>query len=203
MPSTGSVTAWIRQLKAGRRNAIQKLWEGYFRRLVAVARKKLQGAPRQEADEEDVALSAFNSFCRCAEEGRFAQLDDRDDLWQLLVLVTVRKALNQRRRALSPGQGGGKVQNASALPALDPDVDGPLFAQQIGREPTPHFVAEMVDNCRRLLDQLDNDQLRLVAVWKMEGYTNEEIAGKLDRSLSRVEGKLRLIRRIWAKEIAS
>ena len=202
MSSAGSVTSWIRQLKAGQRNAIQKLWEGYFQRLVGLARKKLQGVPRQEADEEDVALSAFKSFCRCAEQGRFPQLADRDDLWQLLVLITVRKASNRRRHALSPKQGGGKVRHASALPGLDPTLDGPLFAEQIGREPTPEFAAEMVENCGRLLDQLGSDQLRRVAVWKMEGCTNQEIAGKLDRSLSRVENKLRIIRSIWANEVA-
>jgi DNA-directed RNA polymerase specialized sigma24 family protein len=193
------VTSWIGQLKAGRRTVIQKLWESYFRRLVGLARKKLQGVPRQVADEEDVALSAFKSFCRCAEEGRFAKLADRDDLWQLLVLVTVRKALNQRRHAISAGQGGGKVVHASALSG--PDVDGPLFEKQISREPSPQFAAQIADNCRRLLDLLGDDQLRQIAIWKMEGYTNEEIACMLDRSLSSVERKLGMIRRIWDKEL--
>jgi DNA-directed RNA polymerase specialized sigma24 family protein len=203
MSSVGSVTSWIRQLKAGERNTIQNLWEEYFSRLVQLARKKLQGVPRQKADEEDVALSAFDSFCRCAAEGRFAQLSDRNDLWQLLVLLTIRKACNLRKHALSPKQGGGKVRHASALPGPGSSVDGPLFAEQIGLEPTPAFAAELVDNYRRLLDRLGNDQLRAIAVWKMEGWTNAEIAAKLDRAPSRVESKLRLIRGIWEKEGAS
>ena len=49
---------------------------------------------RRAADEEDVALSAFDSFCRGAEQGRFPQLDGRDDLWHLLVVITVRKKPN-------------------------------------------------------------------------------------------------------------
>jgi len=59
MPSHGSVTAWIGQLRAGDRAAAQPLWQGYFQRLVALARQKLRHAPRGMADEEDVALSAF------------------------------------------------------------------------------------------------------------------------------------------------
>ena len=94
MSSSGSVTAWIDHLRDGDRAAAQPLWEGYFQRLVRLARKKLRGAPRGMADEEDVALSAFDSFCRGAEQGRFPQLFDRDDLWRLLFVITERKAID-------------------------------------------------------------------------------------------------------------
>src|SRR5262245_46060314 len=77
MHSDASVTQWIDGLKAGDPNAAQKLWERYCRRLVGLARKKLRAAPRRAADEEDVALSAFDSFCRGAEQDRFPQLNDR------------------------------------------------------------------------------------------------------------------------------
>src|SRR5436309_2802351 len=109
MPSEGSVTLWIRQLQGGDLAALQKLWEGYFVRMVGLARKKLQGAPRQAADEEDAALSAFHSFHRGVEQGRFPRLLDRDDLWQVLVMLTVRKASNQARFARAEKRGGGRV----------------------------------------------------------------------------------------------
>jgi hypothetical protein len=64
MQSEEPITAWVHQLQAGDAVAAQKLWEGYFGRLVRLARGKLQGTPRRAADEEDVALSAFDSFCR-------------------------------------------------------------------------------------------------------------------------------------------
>src|SRR5262249_32221455 len=83
MPTPGSVTVWIEQLKAGDAAAAAPLWQGYFRRLVGLARQRLGAAPRGVADEEDVALSAFASFCRAAAQGRFPRLDDRDDLWQV------------------------------------------------------------------------------------------------------------------------
>src|SRR3954469_1199717 len=94
MPAAGSVSHWIGRLKEGEGEAVQRLWEGYFRRLVGLVRAKLRSAPRRAADEEDVALSAFDSFCRGAEQGRFPKLEDRDDLWQLLVLIASRKAAN-------------------------------------------------------------------------------------------------------------
>src|SRR3982751_1385339 len=94
MSSEGSITHCIARLKAGDRAAAQPLWEGYCHRLVGLARVRLRAAPRRAADEEDVALSAFDSFCRRAERGQFPRLADRDDLWQLLVVITVRKAAN-------------------------------------------------------------------------------------------------------------
>src|SRR6516225_6362744 len=94
MSSAGSVTDWLGLLKGGDSAAAQRLWEAYFRRLVGLARAKLQGTPRRATDEEDVALSAFDSFCRGAAQGRFPQLLDRLDLWQLLVLLTARKAFD-------------------------------------------------------------------------------------------------------------
>jgi DNA-directed RNA polymerase specialized sigma24 family protein len=199
--STGSVTHWIHQLQAGDQAAFQKLWEGYFRRLVGLARKRLQGAPRAAADEEDVALSAFDSFFRRAREGRFPRLADRHDLWQLLVLIAVRKASNLVKHEGTAKAGGGKVIPASALAAVDGSQEGSLFGAMIGQEPDPALAAQVAEDYRRLLDGLGDANLRRVAVWKLEGHTNEEIATKLGRSLAAVERKLRLIRATWEKEI--
>jgi DNA-directed RNA polymerase specialized sigma24 family protein len=194
----GSVTFWLGRLKAGDPAATQKLWEGYFQRLVRLARGRLQAAPRRAADEEDVALSAFDSFCRGVEEGRFPRLTDRDDLWQLLVLLTARKASNLVRLERRQRRGGGKVMNASAL-AADSE-DGPALANLIGREPEPEFAVQVAEECRRLLARLEDPTLQAIAVWKMEGHTNEEIGDKLGRAVGTVERKLQLIRKIWGTE---
>jgi DNA-directed RNA polymerase specialized sigma24 family protein len=200
MSSAGSITYWIHQLKEGDRAAFQRLWEAYFRRLVGLARARLQGRPRGPADEEDVALSAFDSFFRGAEEGRFPRLLDRDDLWQILVVLASRKAANQAKRERAAKRGGGKVVQASALAAGPGGDEGQAFADLIGREPDPEFAAQVAEECRRLLDRLEDAELRSVAVWKMEGYSNEEIAARLGRSLATVERKLRLIRGTWEQE---
>jgi DNA-directed RNA polymerase specialized sigma24 family protein len=198
MASSRSVSHWIAQLRAGDQVAAQHLWEGYFRRLVGLARGKLQGLPRRAADEEDVALSAFASFCRGVECGRFPQLADRDDLWRLLVTITARKALHLARDERSQKRGGGAVRDEAALcgggrsAAEDAALD-----ELLGHEPTPAFAAQVAEECQRLLDSLGDADLRTIAVWKMEGYTTEEIAAKLRRAPRTVERKLDLIRRRW------
>ena len=198
MSSDGSVTHWIGLLKAGDRGAARPLWERYFRRLVVRARAALRAVPRRAADEEDAALSAFNSFCQGAEDGRFPRLDDRDDLWRLLLTITARKAMHQARREAAARRGGGQVR---AEADLSPDDDGEAaLARVAGDEPTPELAAQVAEECRRLLDKLGDDELRSIAVWQMEGYTVEEISARLGRSARTAARKLAVIRALWRGE---
>jgi DNA-directed RNA polymerase specialized sigma24 family protein len=198
MSSTGDVTALIERLKGGDRGAVQPLWERYFHRLVGLARAKLKGARHPDRDEEDVALSAFDSFCRAAERGRFPRLDDRDDLWQVLAVVTCRKAAdvlgywNRLKRAPECGE--------SALGTPADGAGGERAIEQVaGREPTPEEAAELAEGYRRLVGLLEDERLRNIANWKLEGFTNAEIAAKLGRSEVTVEQNLKLIRAIWTR----
>jgi DNA-directed RNA polymerase specialized sigma24 family protein len=188
MSEAASVTIWIDQLRAGNSLAAQKLWEGYFHRLVGLARGKLRAAPRRGADEEDVALSAFDSFFRGVEGGRFPKLDDRDDLWQVLLMITERKAID-----LLQHEGREKRDWRRNQPASSESGNVELA----GREPDPAFAAQVAEECEKLLTMLADADLRQIAVRKMEGYTNKEIAEELDCSLVTIERRLRLIRREW------
>jgi DNA-directed RNA polymerase specialized sigma24 family protein len=192
-----SVTIWIEQLKAGDVAAATPLWQGYFRRLVGLARQRLGGVPRRVADEEDVALSAFASFCRAVAQGRFPRLDDRDDLWQVLMMLTARKAINLIERECTQKRGGKAV---SAALGCVPDGSGTDALAMPAPGPTPELAAELAEECRLRLEALGDDELRRVVVDKMEGYTNEEIAARRGWSLSKLERKLRLIRKTWERE---
>jgi DNA-directed RNA polymerase specialized sigma24 family protein len=198
MSSMGSVTAWIEQLRAGNRAAAQQIWERYFSRLVGLARTKLRGLRRGAADEEDVALSAFDSFYRGAEQGRFPRLGDRHNLWELLVVITVRKAIDLRQRESRQKRGGGKVAGESALDGpLGPEEGGAGIEQVVGAEPTPELAAQVADEVRRLLGMLPKEEVRSVALLKLEGYTNAEVADRLGCAEATVERRLSLIRSVW------
>jgi DNA-directed RNA polymerase specialized sigma24 family protein len=199
MPTSGSVTHWVGLLKAGDSAAAQPLWERYFHQLVTLARKRLQGTPRRAADEEDVALSAFDSFCRGAELGRFPQLNDRNDLWQLLVMLAARKAVNLIEHERRQKRGGGKVLDEAVLQGTDSAASEPALAQVIGDEPTPEFAAQVAEECERLLNLLGSEELRSIALWKMEGATIAEIAARLGCAPRTVDRKLERIRVIWEK----
>jgi DNA-directed RNA polymerase specialized sigma24 family protein len=201
MSSPGSVTHWINLVKGGDAATMQKLWESYFPRLVGLARKKLRESPRRAADEEDVALSAFDSFCEGAAQGHFPQLADRDDLWHILVTITTRKALQLLRHEQRQKRGGGAVRGESGFhDGAGADSEGAGPEQIIGSEPTPEFAAQAAEEYELLLARLGDAELRKVAVWKMEGYSNQEIADKLGCVTRTVERKLGLIRILWTQE---
>jgi RNA polymerase sigma factor (sigma-70 family) len=191
MSSEGSVTGWIGRLQTGDAEAAQKLWDRYFRHLLGLARKKLHGRILHTADEQDVAASAFASFWQGVRGGRFPDLHDRDNVWGLLIRITTRKALDyvqydQRKR---------RTHEQAELAAEE------LVAEEL----SPEAAAQVAEEFQRLLDGLDDPVLQTIALWKLEGFTNKEIAEKLSqvrRTHERtVERKLERIRAIWSQEI--
>jgi DNA-directed RNA polymerase specialized sigma24 family protein len=196
-----SVTMWIESLKAGDADAAAKLWRRYFEALVRLARDRLRRAPRAVADEEDAALDAFDSFVRGVARGRYPQLDDRDDLWRLLVIITERKALDQAQHERRQKRGGGRVIGMTGPgDAIHPGGASALIADAM---PTPEFAAMIADECRSLLGKLRDDSLRQVALLRMEGYNNEEVADRLGCSLRTIARKIELIRRSWTGDEAT
>ena len=211
----GSISRWVGVLRAGGaaadvpapsedtvEEAARALWGRFFRRMVGLARARLRASRAGDAavDDEDVALSAFESFCAGAARGRFPDLFDRDDLWRLLVVITTRKALSESRRRNRLKRGGGLVRNETDVAALDDEDE--LLALAVGAEPTPETAALVLEEYRRLLDRLADDTLRAVAVWRMEGYGSDEIAAKLGCARRTVARQLALIRTIWRAEDA-
>ena len=196
----GSVTQLIAEVKDGDQQAAQAIWERYFQRLASLARRKLADSPRAAADEEDAALSAFGSMLRGVELGRFKRLDDRDDLWQVLVMLTVRKAINQRNRETAERRGGGRVRGESVFtaPGARGEREREGIAQIVDSLPSPDMLVELEDELRLLFELLDDDQRQMV-LWRLEGHTNREIAQRLERTISWVERKFRLIRQAWIR----
>jgi DNA-directed RNA polymerase specialized sigma24 family protein len=187
MSEQGSVTTWIAALSTGQNEVAQRLWERYFTRMVELARNKLRASVSRAADEEDVALSAFHSFFRAAAEQRFPRLANRDDLWQVLVVLTARKAIDQRKY-----ESRKKRADSSTKPLDDAAIDS-----LVGADPDPAFAALVADEFRALLDRLGDEQLRQIAIHKLEGHTNEEIAANLGCTVRTVGRRLALIRDLW------
>ncbi|MEI8379700.1 MAG: ECF-type sigma factor [Planctomycetota bacterium] len=190
-----SITRWLRQLEAGHDDAAEKLWEAFFQKLVKLAQLRMRTNRHFIADAEDVALSAFASFCRSVENQRFTQLTDRKGLWRLLVSITIHKVMHLHRDQNRLKRGGEFQQSHAGNDA------GSAIDTIISREPTPEFAAEMADQYKRWMTALGNEELVQLAEWKMEGFTNEEIAVKCGRTTRTIERKLALIRKILVHEL--
>lgn len=146
-----------------------------------------------------MARSPSSSLCAGAARGKIPALADRDDLGRLLALITARKVFAQARRGHRLKRGGGLVRNASDVPGpVDEDrEEDDVLARAVGSEPTPEAAAVMAEEFRRLLDALDDATLKKVAVWRMEGDTEDAIAARLGCARRTVARQLALIRTIW------
>jgi DNA-directed RNA polymerase specialized sigma24 family protein len=200
MSHENSVTIWIDGIKAGDGADIQRLWDRYFERLVRLAGARLPTHCRRAFDEEDIALSAFQSFCDRAGRGQFPQLSDRDDLWRLLATITVRKALDTMRRQTRQKRGGGHVLGESAL-LMGEDADREGVAEILSREPSPEEVARFADDYAQFFARLKDPALQAIALKRLEGQSTQDIARALKVSTKTVDRKLQLIRAIWSREI--
>lgn len=190
-----SITEWIGQLRAGDAAALTPLWKRYFERLLPLARHRL-GEIRRHTDEEDVVLSAFESFAERVQNDDFSQLVNRDDLWALLAVITARKAINARAREGRLKRGGGHVHGDSL------GAESGIFGlhEVLSRDPGPEEALEASEGFQSLLLRLGSDELRRVATEKLDGRTNAEIASDLGVSERTVERKVQLIRDLWIAE---
>ena len=170
---------------------MQHLWEQYFARLIRLARKKLGPGRRRMSDEEDVVLSAFNSFYQRAVIGRFPRLEqDREDLWKILVKITARKAFDHQKHEHRQKRGGGAVRGNSVFRSDGQSESCGGIEQVMGREPTPDFAAQVVEEYEQLLGQLGDDSLREIATLRLENYSVAEVAQRLGCSLRTVKRRL-------------
>lgn len=207
MESGGTVTLWIKQVKAGHHgaadDAFRKIWERYSARMAGFARRRLHGRAQAIGDEEDVLQSVFRVAFQRARDGKLDHVDDREDLWKLLIGITAWKARDHVRKHTREKRGGGKVHNEAALGDADSENAG--IEGLVVTRLTPELSVLMAEELERLLSLLgcQDDSLRVTAELRMEGADNHEIQEKLGCSERSVERKLKRIRDLWRQELHS
>lgn len=192
----GSISILLQRLKFGDQRASSEIWKRYIERLLPLARKQLRGLRDPVVDEEDLLLSVFDRFFKAAQEERFAKLENREDLWQVLLVLTERRATDQYRRTNAQkrgGPGGRDEGDAAAGGHVDDILE---FAE---RGPTPEFAVIFADQLETALCRIQEPSTQEAALLRMEGYELKEIAEKLGISLSSVKRKLRVVRDLWSQ----
>ncbi|MEM6691447.1 MAG: ECF-type sigma factor [Planctomycetota bacterium] len=207
MPSSdplteASLVTWYDRQVESESVALQRLWDAYFHRMVPLARRRMLGSKREVRDEEDIALSAFQSFCRGLQRGRFVanraddETSDDDNLWPLLVTITLNKATEEIRRQRRLKRGG-EFKNVAVGSAIE------LLDQLADSGPDPHLVATAQESLQRLMSLLDesgNRDLRDIVVASFEGESPEQIAQRFECSLRTVQRKLKTARALWESD---
>jgi DNA-directed RNA polymerase specialized sigma24 family protein len=199
---SNSVSQWIADLQKGDADAAQRLWDRYFAELGKFARRRINKSGRRTTDEEDVALSVFDSLCRGAQAGRFADLKGRDELWMLLLALARRKIVDQHRDFARKKHGQGVAEVETDVPRKPGTEIFFKLDAVLDEIPSPDLLLQMDEEWQRLMLLLRDNTLRRIAGWRIEGYSVDEIADKLGILPRTVSRKLMVIRSRWWKEIA-
>ncbi len=182
-------------VKTGDSVAANQIWQHYFDRLTRLVRARIYGQNRAVSDEEDIVLSVFESFYAAAENGRFPDLSDRDDLWQLLLRMSARKVVDKRRHDQRQRRGG-----EAEVQSLDQKGDDDAIVA-IGDEPSPEMVLMMQESVEEFFSHLGVGQLRELAGAKLEGYSNAELSKRFGCSERTIERRMHLIREKCQQEV--
>ena len=198
MDPQGSVTRLIQFLRscdaAARDIAAKLIWQRYFRHLLELARNNLNQRIRRREDEEDVLQSMYKSFCLRQQRGEF-DLASRDALWKLLVTITLRKARNAAKKQMREKRDVGREQTISDQ---DDGESGQWALEQMDAAgPSPAEAAVLNEALERRLEALADPELRQIALLRLEGHTNREIAELFDRTERSIERWLERIRSKW------
>jgi DNA-directed RNA polymerase specialized sigma24 family protein len=186
----GSVSNWLKEIKSGDVDAVEAIWKRYYQRVVAFAIQRMKINPDCAVDGEDIAQLTMHRFCLNASSGQYPNLDDRQQLWDLLVVCTlnrIRKHLRDCNRIKRSGLNRVvfKFKRSEALE----DLQAPEG---------PTIMADMVQSWLDRLDREDpTGQLKQIAIWSMEDISGSEIARIIKKRKSLVLQQIRLIRILW------
>lgn len=199
--SQGSITRLYDQMRQGDDHAATELWLKFAEQLSARAKRRLESRKsRGVVDADDAVVDVFDTLFRRARQGNFPRIDSREDLLRILLSITDRKcSLLNRHFAAQKRGGAANILHRQALDDSGPqDVLNTVEDAMIHRPDTVAAVAETFDHLMKLLD--DHDQkLRLaeIAELRLAGWSNEEIAERIGRSVKVIERRFALIRELW------
>jgi DNA-directed RNA polymerase specialized sigma24 family protein len=174
------------------------IWERFSPRLKVLVRRHLDSRILRREDEQDILQNMFASFCQGQSMGKAAPTS-RQELWRLLVRITMCKVVNTAHRHLA-----GRRDVRKERPGRQEDAGENPFAEWMQEhtdrtEPSPDERVAVEEEVQRLLRILPAD-LRQIVLWKLEGFTNAEISALIGKTIRSVELKLQLIRKLLENE---
>ena len=199
-PDKKSISQQLDEIKQDDEAAIAALWERCYPAMVRFAEKRLAaiGVQQRTFNGEDVAASAMLSFLRAFQRNRFPKLASEDELFRLLRSITIRKVIDRKRKSQTLKAGSGNVRGESAFGSnLDTGLGIGIDGVQ-GESPSPEWIAVMQEECQNLIESLQDKELQAVACYRIEGYSNAEIAAMIGCAVATVERRLKQIRACWS-----
>jgi DNA-directed RNA polymerase specialized sigma24 family protein len=204
MSSMGSVTIYLNRLSSPdcreRDEAARIIWERFSARLLGLVRRHLDNRIRRREDEHDVLQSAYAAFCLGQLSGKTSPVS-RDELWKLLVRITMCTVVNTAHRHLAARRDVRRERaDGHNSPAPGSQFPREMLDYVDRSRPSHEEKVVVLEEVERLLQGLPAD-LRCIVIWKLEGFTNAEIARMIGLSVRSVEFKMQAIRESMELEL--
>ncbi|MCL2745259.1 MAG: ECF-type sigma factor [Planctomycetaceae bacterium] len=193
---TERFTHWLPALHQGDEQVANRLWQEYFMKIVRLAKRHMSGVRLRAADEEDVALSAMNSFCQMA-RNRDEPIADSAELWKLLATIVKRKVIKERKRQGTAKRQEHRLAGESGVSPMrsGQEKDACIGLARIhGHEPSPELAVELAETWERIMSLPDAEE---IVPLKSVGYTTSEIAEKLGCSTRTIQRRIEKIETEW------
>ncbi len=175
----------IERCRRGDQDAARDLFDAYVERLLPLARRRISQRLASRVDAEDIVQSVFRTFFARLKDDRF-EISSQDDLFRLLVRITVHKTLRQIAHHKA-------AKRDPSLETGHSDSTHEELLQLLSSEPTPEATVSFLDQLEHFMAQLPQEDRGILEL-RMEGYSTDEIAKKLgsyDRKVRRVLERIR------------
>ena len=170
-----------------------KLWDRINPRVRELSRRWIAKIGTTVSfDEDDVTVSVFATFCDRLRSGQLPDLNDREGLWRLIILMTARKSNDYVKTAFARKRTHG---------VETPDVGLHAISELRDTQLEPSIEVMMEDQCQAMLKSLGDTVLESVVLLKLEGYSNVEIAERLQYSRRTIQRMLELVKDIWGQYV--
>ena len=179
-------------LGTGDQEAAKTVFEHFLGQLLGLARSRLDARLQQKIAPEDVLQSVYRTFFRRQQNNEF-DLDGWDELWALLVTITVRKCCNQARYFQSDKRDVSREQSPFLSDDEGEENQNDQEWELISREPTPQqavLLTELLDQIMRPFDE----QGQTIISMQLQGYNEKEISTEINRTVRTVRRVLSRVR---------
>ena len=189
--STDLIDRW----REGDQVAANELYQRYVDRLSVIVTAKLAERFRSRMDADDVLQSTCRSFFRRVQEGQF-QFDEDDDVWKLLVTITLNKLRNQIRKHSAAKRDAGQ----ELRPRTDDRPDD-FHVQRVGSSPEPVEAFAFSETIESVADKLSPAHA-LMLIQRLDGFSQQQIADSFETSDRSIRRMLDDVKELFVRENA-
>lgn len=190
--STQKLSTLLEDARHGVDYAAAEIHREFVDRLVKLASKRINRRFQAKISPEEVVQSVFASFFRRNGDESYC-LEHWNELWALLVKITVNKCINKVKAFDTSkrdiGRENGQCKSYDSVSSTFFGCDG---------EPSAQEMAIFNESLDELFDRIPEFSQRVVGL-RLQGMSNFEIAESLNCSERTVYRSLNRIREIFLK----